>query len=251
MEPTPLRSATLSGRTALVTGGARRVGAVILERLTDLGARGIVHHHTSARDADALVGRLRAAGADARAAQADLRDRRAVTSLFDTLASDGWTPDIVVNSASRFDASATSGADFAVWDDTLALNVTAPYQIAMEAADRLGDRTGDIVNIADVWGLRPLRRYVAYSVSKAGLVMLTKSLAQILAPRIRVNAVAPGPVMLPEAYDEAQRDRAIRNTLLGREGSAADVANAVAFLVAGTTYATGSVVTVDGGRNAM
>ena len=249
MEPKPLTELSLRGRTALVTGGARRVGAVISERLAALGARIVIHHHTSSEEADDLARRLGAS--EARLESADLTDRAEVTALFDRLALADWLPDILVNSASEFLPSRSDAVDFDVWDRTLALNLTAPYQMTMEASRRLDGRPGDVVNIADVWGSRPLRRYVAYSVSKAGLLMLTQSLAQVLAPVVRVNAVAPGPVLLPDYYDEERRDRALRNTLLKREGSAADVANAVAFLVAGTTYATGSVITIDGGRSAM
>ena len=238
----------LGGRAALVTGGAVRVGAEIVRALAGAGSRVAIHHRRSRRAAEDLAGEIGRAGGAATVVEADLASAVEIATLFDELDRQGFVPDIVVNSASNFFPSPLDRPDLPGWEEAMAVNLTAPYLVAMHAVARLGDREGDIINIADVYGMRPMRRYIAYSVSKAGLVMLTRSLAQSLAPRIRVNAVAPGPVLLPETYTVEERERAVRRTLLGREGSPADVAGAVLFLLTGTRYATGSVITVDGGR---
>jgi pteridine reductase len=246
----------LTGRTALVTGAARRVGAEIARGLAESGARVIVHYRSSESAAASLVEELDRSTPGTALVRADLARPEEIERLMGELNASGLRPDILVNSASTFEPTPVGepvgepGGDG--WQATLAINLTAPYLLAMHLVSALdAGQSGDVVNVADVWGERPLGGHLAYSVSKSGLLMLTRGLARELAPRIRVNAVNPGPVLLPESYDAGQRRRALRRTLLGREGSARDVANAVLFLVGGTDYATGSVVTVDGGRSVM
>jgi pteridine reductase len=241
----------LAGRTALVTGAAVRVGAEIARRLARAGARVAIHFNTSGDAAERLVREIREAGGDARPFQANLARTDEIESLFQQLDADHILPDILVNSAACFDPSPTDRPDLDGWRRTLDINLTAPYLLAMLAAPKMPAHGGDIVNIADVWGLRPLGSHMAYSTSKAGLIMLTRALARAFAPRIRVNAIAPGPVLLPETMSDRERERALARTLLMREGRAADVAEAVHFLVAATDYATGSVLTIDGGRSAV
>ncbi len=239
----------LSGRTALVTGAARRVGAVIARALSRRGARLAIHHLRSASEASRLVAELEWGGGQARAFRADLSEPTEIARLFDDLEDASLLPDIVVNSAAIFEPSPLDRPDLEGWHRTLAINLTAPYLVSMHAARRLPRGSGDIVMIADVWGMRPLAGHVAYSTSKAGLIMLTRALARALAPTVRVNAIAPGPVLLPDGHDEADRKRAVSRTLLGREGRPEDVAQAVLFLVSATDYVTGTVLTIDGGRS--
>jgi len=241
----------LFGRTALVTGAAIRVGAEIARSLAAAGARVAIHFDTSSDAARARVEEIRSSGGDAKAFRADLSRSDEISTLVDALDAADYRPDILVNSAALFEPTPTDEPDLDGWQRTLAVNLTAPYQLSMLIAPRMPETGGDIVNIADVWGMRPLGSHIAYSTSKAGLIMLTRALSRALAPRVRVNAVAPGPVLLPDDMSDRDRDRALARTLLGREGSASDVAKAVLFLVATTDYATGSVLTIDGGRSVV
>lgn len=243
----------LTGRTALVTGGARRVGAVIATALHAAGARIVLHYRHSATEATVLAAELATDGAPALTVAADLAEPAEIDGMFAALDVSGVLPDIVVNSASNFLVSPADRADLDVWQASIDVNLRAPYLVSMAAAERWARSDlarADIVNITDVWGERPAKGRTAYGVSKAGLIMLTKSLARELAPRVHVNGVSPGPVLFAESYGEEERRRAVRRTVLKREGRPEDVAGAVLFLV-GSDYATGSVVTVDGGRSIM
>jgi pteridine reductase len=136
------------------------------------------------------------------------------------------------------------------WNDLIGTNLKAPLFLAQAAAAALRERSGLIVNLADIHGVRPLRRHPVYCVAKAGLIMLTKSLARELGPQVRVNAIAPGPVMWPEdGVDEALRDEIIARTALKRIGSAEDVARAVVFFACEAPFVTGQILAVDGGRS--
>jgi len=241
----------LKGRTALVTGGGKRVGASIARALAQRGARVAIHYLSSITDASALCRELGQAGGEAIAVRADLASGEEIENLYGELAARSFLPDILVNSASIFEPTPDDRADPAGWRRMLAINLTAPYLLSMIAAERMKLSGGDIIMIADVWGMRPLGGHSAYSTSKAGLIMLTKALARELSPTIRVNAIAPGPVLLPDDMDESGRRRALARTPLGREGTPEDVASAVIFLLSGTTYATGSVLTIDGGRSVI
>ena len=159
--------------------------------------------------------------------------------------------DALVNNASSFYASPIGEITAAVWDDLMGTNLRAPLFLAQAAAPALRKSQGAIVNIADIHADRPLKNYVVYSVAKSGLVALTRSLARELAPEVRVNAVAPGPILWPDdaSFDEVSRQRIISHTLLKREGTPDDIAKAVHFLLADATYMTGETINVDGGRH--
>jgi pteridine reductase len=242
----------LKGRTALVTGGARRVGAAIARTLHAAGARIVLHYRESSGEASTLARELARDGDPAATVRADLARPDEIDAMFATLDAASILPDIVVNSASNFLVAPGDRVDLDVWHASMDVNLRAPYLVSLRAAERwerAALERADVVNITDVWGVRPVMERTAYCVSKAGLIMLTKSLARELAPRVRVNAVSPGPVLLPDGFSEEARRRAIRRTVMRREGSPEDVARAVLFLVGGTDYATGSVLTVDGGRS--
>lgn len=241
----------LAGRTALVTGGARRVGAAIVRDLHAAGAQMVVHYHRSGDEAAALVAELQALRpGSARALQADLLDVATLPRLIADAAQFSGRLDLLVNNASSFYATPLGQITIAQWDDLLGTNLRAPLFLAQAAAPLLRANQGLIVNLVDIHGMRPLPDYTVYSLAKAGLIMLTRALARELAPDVRVNAIAPGPVMWPEAGMDEQRQRAIVDrTLLKRAGSPEDIAKAIRYFAIDGTYVTGQILAVDGGRS--
>jgi len=242
----------VQGKVVLITGGAKRVGAAICRRMHAAGANLMLHYRTSAGEARLLQSELNGTRADSVALiQADLLDLKTMPSLVEQTVQRFGRLDALVNNASSFYASPIGDITLAVWDDLMGTNLRAPLFLAQAAAPALRRSQGAIVNIADIHADRPLKNYVVYSVAKSGLVALTRSLARELAPEVRVNAVAPGPILWPDdaTFDEVSRQRIISHTLLKREGTPDDVAKTVHFLVAEATYMTGETINVDGGRH--
>ena len=242
----------MQGNVVLITGGAKRVGAAICRRLHAAGASLMLHYRASAGEARLLQAELNGARADSVALiQADLLDLKALPSLVEQTVQRFGRLNALVNNASSFYASPIGEITSAIWDDLMGTNLRAPLFLAQAAAPALRKAQGAIVNIADIHAERPLKSYVVYSVAKSGLVALTRSLARELAPEVRVNAVAPGPILWPDddAFDEVSRQRIISHTLLKREGTPDDIAKAVHFLLADATYVTGETINVDGGRH--
>jgi len=245
--------ATLEGRTVLVTGAARRVGAEIVRHLHAAGADVAIHYRDSAAEAAAL-----AAGLEQLRPQstlllhADLLQIGSLPGLIsDTTARFGRL-DVLVNNASSFYPTAFGQIDQQQWDDLMGSNLQAPLFLAQAAAPALRAARGLLINIADIHGIRPLRDYGVYSLAKAGLIQLTRLLARELAPEVRVNAIAPGPVLWPEAaagLSAERQQQIIEHTLLKRAGSPADVARAVRFFACDAPYITGQLLAVDGGRS--
>jgi len=245
-------TAPLTGKVALVTGGAKRVGAAIVRRLHAAGAVVMIHHRASAADAKALVAALNAARANSAASvRADLLNVSAVAELVKSTVERFGGLDVLVNNASTFYPTPVGEIRATDWDDLIGTNLRGPLFLAQAAAPHLAKTQGCIVNITDIHAERPLKRYVVYSVAKAGLAGLTRSLARELGPAVRVNAVAPGPILWPDdgSYDEVARQRIVSHTLLKRTGEPEDVAKAVYFLVAEAPYVTGQTIAVDGGRS--
>jgi pteridine reductase len=240
------------GKCVLITGGARRVGAAICRRLHAAGANLMLHYRASAGEARLLQAELNHVRQDSVALiQADLLDLAKLPAMVEqTIARFGHL-DALVNNASSFFQTPVGEISPSDWEDLIGTNLRAPLFLAQAAAAALRKSQGAIVNITDIHAERPLKNYVVYSVAKAGLVGLTRSLARELAPEVRVNAVAPGPVLWPddEAFDELSRQRIISHTPLRREGTPEDIARAVHFLVADATYVTGETINVDGGRH--
>jgi pteridine reductase len=235
----------------LITGGARRVGAAIVRKLHGAGARLAVHHRDSHAEAEALAAELNALRpASVILLQADLLQTASLPALVaQTLAAFGRL-DVLINNASTFYATPLEQVTEAAWDDLLGTNLKAPLFLAQAAAKALTQSQGLILNIADIHGLRPLKNFPVYSSAKAGLVMLTQSLARELAPAVRVNAIAPGPVLFPDTgLTEEKKDDIIARTLLKRRGSPDDIARAALFFVMDAHYVTGQVLAVDGGRS--
>ena len=245
------RPPPLAGKAALITGAARRVGEVMARALHSAGANLVLHYRSSADEAQALARELNSARADsATLAAADLLDAAAVKALAHTAVAAFGGLDILVNNASSFYPTPLGDIGEDDWNDLIGTNLKAPLFLAQAAAPALRERNGLIVNLADIHGLRPLRRYPVYCIAKAGLLMLTKSLARDLGPEVRVNAIAPGPVMWPEdGVDEALREKIIERTALKRGGSAEDVARALLFFACEAPFVTGQILAVDGGRS--
>lgn len=245
------RTGRLAGRVAVVTGGAIRLGRALALALAREGCHVAVNYHRSASAARATVRELQALGVEARALRADVsRPADARRLIRDALRHFGRL-DVLVNSAGIFFPTPLYRTTPAQWDRLLAVNLKGPFlvsQAAARAMRRAG--TGRIINIADVGGVRPWPSYIPYCVSKAGLLMLTKGLALALAPRVSVNCVAPGAVLLPEGASPALRRKLRRAIPMEREGDPADVAAAVVFFATCPAYITGQVLCVDGGVTA-
>ncbi len=243
----------MQGKAILVTGGAKRVGAAICRRLHAAGANIAIHYRSSAAEAQALCAELNALRPDSAAVyQADLLDLHALPQLVGIIVKDFGRLDALVNNASSFYPTPLADIDEQQWQDLLGSNLQAPLFLAQAAAAELRRRHGCIVNIADIHAERPMHGHLLYSVAKAGLVALTKSLAQEMAPQVRVNAVAPGVIVWPEGaawMDEEQRRKIVAHTLLKREGEPDDIARTVQFLINDAPYITGQVISVDGGRS--
>jgi len=241
----------LDGRVALVTGGARRVGAEIVRALHGAGARVLIHCHTSGEAARALAAELNATRpASAAMLEADLLDAQAPTRLIEGTLERYGQLDILVNNASTFYATPIGRIGAADWDDLMGTNLRAPLFLSQAAAAPLTARQGLILNLIDIHGLRPLKRFALYSAAKAGLAMLTRALARELAPAVRVNGIAPGPVLWPEQeMEESLKREIIDKTALKRPGSPADIARAALFFAQSAPYVTGQILAVDGGRS--
>jgi pteridine reductase len=241
----------LSGQTALVTGAARRVGAQIARSLHAAGANIMIHCHRSLAEAQQLAAQLEQTRAGSAAVSvADLRDIAALPGLIAGTCDRFGALDLLINNASSFYPTPLGQITLAQWNDLIGTNLQAPLFLAQAAAPQLRRRHGSLINIADIHGLRPLREHTVYSAAKAGLMMLTRSLARELAPEVRVNAIAPGAVLWPEqGLDEARRDRIRGQTPLQRPGTPEDIARAVLFFASEAPFVTGQVLAVDGGRS--
>lgn len=236
----------MSRRRAIVTGGAVRVGRAIALGLGRAGYDVLVHYHASAEAAEETAGALRAGGAGAATARADLAKPEQIARPFEAADEAFGGLDLLVNNAAIFPRVDPLEATADDWDRVFALNARAAFLCSQEAARRM--ERGAIVNILDTGASQAWPAYVPYVASKAALASVTRGLAAAFAPRVRVNGVAPGPVLLPEGDEEADRQAAARRTALGRVGTPEDVAAAVLYL-AGADYVTGEIVRVDGGQH--
>lgn len=243
----------LHDRVALVTGGARRIGAAIARSLHAQGMRLAVHYRTSERDAHLLMGELNEARPDSAVLIcSDLSDVAKVRrTALDAVSAFGRL-DLLVNNASRYPGPAFGAAEETAWDACMAVNLKAPFFLCQAAAPALREQRGSIVNIGDVYAGRPLSRAAVYSAAKAALVSLTRSLAAELAPEVRVNAVSPGAILWPDGdTDEIGHQRLLSRIPMRRAGDPEDIARAVVYLARDAGYVTGQVLTVDGGRSAI
>ena len=242
-----------TNKVVLITGGAKRVGAAICRSLHAQGFSLMIHYKSSLTEARALQAELNLKRANSVAIiQGDLLNIAGLPNLVTETVNQFGRLDVLINNASTYYASEVGDIDEQKWHDLMGSNLKAPLFLSQAAAPELRKHHGCIVNITDMHVERPKKCYIVYSVAKAGLVTLTKSLAHELSPEVRVNAVAPGPVQWPESnpqFDEVYRQRVINQTLLKRVGEAEDVAKAVKFLITDAPFITGHVLAVDGGRS--
>ncbi len=238
----------LEGKVVLITGAARRIGKAVALSVAGRGAKAVIHYNQSKDEALQLVDEIGTGGGMASAVQGDIRRvadcERIVRECCDRF--DGI--DVLINNASVFFKTPFFQVTEQEWDTTLDANLKGGFFCAQAAAKEMQERGGKIINIADWSGLRPYKNYVPYCISKAGVIAMTKGLARTLAPKIEVNAVAPGPILPAKDYDENDKETIIRHTPLGRFGSPDDIVNAVLFLLEGTDFMTGSTIIIDGGR---
>ena len=238
----------LQGQVAIVTGAGRRIGRTLALRLAAEGARVVVHYRHSEAEARAAVAEIAQAGGEATPIRAELTHPDEVDRMFAEVERRFARLDILVNNAAIFAATPLAEATEAQWDSVLSANLKAPFLCAQRAAPLLtASGRGRIINFASLGGLLAWPKFMAYSVSKAGVIMLTRCLARALAPAVTVNAIAPGTISFPNDAPEIAEDY-IRRAPLQRTGTSADIADAVIYLV-GAAFVTGQLIVVDGGRS--
>jgi pteridine reductase len=238
----------LRGRVALVTGAGRRLGRAMAAALAGRGMTLAIHHHSSSAGAEELRDEIVSAGGRAACFEADLTDAHAARAVPARVVAEFGRLDVLVNSAAVMHRLGFEETTAEQWDAVHALNLRAVFFCTQGAAPALRAARGKVVNLADLAGLEPWPGFVAHSISKAGVVTLTKVLALSLAPDVTVNAIAPGAVLVPEEYDDEERERLARATPLRRLGSPSDVVSALLYLLEGGDFVTGEVLVVDGGR---
>jgi len=243
---------SLAGKTVLITGGAKRVGAEIARELHAAGANLVIHYRKSSREAEALAEELnRARGKSAAIVPGELLEVEKLPVLVELAVRSFGGLDVLINNASTFYPTKIGEITPQAWDDLLGTNLKVPTFLSQAAAPALRKTRGLIINIVDIHALRPLRDHTVYCTAKAGLHMLTRSLAKELGPEVRVNGIAPGPILWPSGQqeDKAKQAKIIERTILKRMGSPSDIAQTVLFLAAHAPYITGQIIAVDGGRS--
>ena len=242
--------AKLTGKTVLITGAAKRIGAVIARRLHAAGARIVIHYRTSSEAAKLLATELNAERVQsATTYQADLCDIKQLPKIIDYVLLEYGRLDVLINNASSFYPTLVGEITEQQWDDLLCSNLKAPLFLSQAAAPALRDSNGCIINMIDIHGMRPMKGYSVYSAAKAGLYMLTQSLARELGEKVRVNGIAPGAILWPEdEVNQVSQIELLAKTALKKQGSPDDIAATVLFLVRDASYITGQVIVVDGGR---
>ena len=239
----------LKGKVALVTGAAKRIGREIALALAGRGCHVAITYRSSRKEAGATAAAIRRKGVRAMAVEADLLDSDQVRQAVRSVESRFGRIDVLVNNASSFYPTPWATVTDAQWEDLIGTNLSGPWRFAQAAAPGMKRRrAGKIINIADVAAFSPWPAYLPYCAAKGGLVTLTWGLAKALAPEIQVNAIAPGPILMPKEISAADKKKAIETTLLKRSGSPADIVAAALFLLEGSDFVTGVVLPVDGGR---
>jgi len=241
----------LDGQVALVTGAARRIGACIARLLHGAGMDIVLHFHHSAAAAQALQADLEDVRADSvLLLQADLRDTQRFSQLITRIEAWRRRLDLLVNNASSFYPTPLAQASEMQWDDLIGSNLKAPFFLACQAAPLLQASAGAVVNLVDIHADRPLKGHPIYSIAKAGNAMMVKALARELGPKVRVNGIAPGVILWPQAeINEVAQQEILERTALGRPGTPDDIARTLLFLYRDADYITGQIITVDGGRS--
>jgi pteridine reductase len=245
-----IENAPLRDQVVLITGGARRVGAELARAMHAAGANVLIHYRSSAAAAIALTDSLNKTRPHSAASfAAHLSTPEAPEKLVAATRLEFGRLDILINNASSFYPTPVGSITLPQWEDLIGSNLKAPLFLSQAAAPALQERRGLIINLLDIHALRPLKGHPVYCAAKAGLAMLTKSLARELAPDIRVNGIAPGPVLWPDGMDDSVKQDIIDKTALKRNGSPQDIARTALFLAKDAPYITGQIIAVDGGRS--
>ena len=242
---------SLEGKVAVITGGARRIGASIARTLHHEGMKLVIHYHESADAARKLQAELHHHRSDSvLLVGTDLLDQAKLEKLVSQATTEFGQLDVLVNNASSFYPTPIGQTTDKQWGELIGVNLKAPYFLSQAAAGALTESNGCIINLVDIYAERPLKNYPVYNVAKAGLIGLTRTLARELGPEVRVNAVSPGAILWPEGdVDEIAQQRLISRTPLKRSGNPTDIAQTVLFLVRDAEFLTGQIVNVDGGRS--
>ncbi len=241
----------IEGKVALVTGAAKRIGRSIALALAERGAEIIVHYGGSAREAQEVVAQAKRLGGKPVAIRGDLSHPADIARIVDVGMAAFGRIEVLVNNAAIFFRTPFASLTEAEWDRVLAVNLKAPFLLCRRVGEiMLRQKRGKIVNLADIAGEKAWADFIPYSVSKAGVIALTKGLAKALAPGVQVNAIAPGAILLPDGATDEERQRAIRRIPLNRLGSPEDIARAVVYLVE-NDFITGEVLTLDGGQRLL
>ncbi len=239
----------LRGKVALVTGGAKRVGREIALALAGRGCAVAITYRSSRREAESTAAAIRRKGVRALAVEADQRDGTEVRAAVRAIEARFGRVDVLINNASSFYPTPLETVTETQWDDLIGTNLSGPWRFAQAVSPGMKHRgRGKIINIVDSAAFSPWPTYLPYCVAKGGLVTLTWGLAKALAPKIQVNAIAPGPILMPQGIGAAEKRKAIEKTLLKRMGSPQDIVQAVLFLLEGSDFITGVILPVDGGR---
>ena len=240
----------LNNKVVLITGAAHRIGATTARMLHAQGMNIILHYRHSRDAAEKLQQELQTQRADSVSLlQADLLETDQLTDLIEQAIKIWGKLDVLINNASSFYPTPMESATEEQWNDLMGSNVKAPFFLSKAAAKHLKQQNGCIVNIVDIHAERPLKEFPIYSMAKAALVMMTKSLACELGPEVRVNAVAPGAILWPENLEEDAKEKILSRTFLKRKGEPEDISKAILFLIKDAPYMSGQVLTVDGGRS--
>lgn len=241
---------TDSHKVALITGAAHRIGATTARLLHQEGMNIVLHYRSSREKAQALQQELNAIRENSVVLiQADLHLGSGLPALIEAAVKAWGQLDVLINNASTFYPTPVGKATEEQWDDLIGSNLKAPFFLSQAAAPHLKKTNGCIVNIVDIHAERPLKTFPIYSMAKAGLVMMTKSLAGELGPDIRVNAVAPGAILWPENLDDVAKQRIVSRTFLKRQGNPDDIAKTILYFIKDADYVTGQIIAVDGGRS--
>lgn len=240
-------------KVVLITGAAKRVGATVAKSLHQKGMRVAIHYNTSKKDAESLSKELNQQRPhSAIILQADLLNTENLTQLVAKTIEEFGQLDVLINNASSFYPTPLGSITEQHWQDLMGTNLKAPLFLSQAAAPFLTKQKGLIINIVDIHAMQPLKSFPLYCAAKAGLVMLTKALAKELGPAVRVNGIAPGPILWPENqpdFDKSLEEKIIARTLLKRSGSPEDIAKTIKFFINDANYITGQILAVDGGRS--
>lgn len=242
---------SLSNHAVLVTGAARRIGAALVRGFHAEGASVAIHYHRSAHDAEVLCEELNALRRDsAITVGADLMDAAAMPRIVERVTSTFGRLTVLINNASTFYPTPLGRITPAQWDDLMGTNLKAPLFLTQAATLALRESHGLVINLVDIHAQRPLPEHTVYSAAKAGLAMLTRSLARELSPEVRVNGIAPGPILWPDGgIDATTKHEIVSKTLLKRKGHPEDIVRAALYFAKDAPYVTGQILAVDGGRS--